>query len=73
MNSEMGLSSKLRRLMALVKRLRDGPRGARHGARLNGPAIRQGEDVRFACDSPLEGAVTSELVSESEIPGGSQK
>ncbi len=34
MNSEMGLSSKLRRLMALVKRLRDDPRGARHWAHL---------------------------------------
>jgi hypothetical protein len=31
------------------------------------------DDVRFAVDSPVEGAVTSELVSESEIPGGSQK
>ena len=29
--------------------------------------------VGFSVDSPLEGAVTSELVSESEIPGGSQK
>ena len=34
MNSEMGLSSKLRRLMVLVKRLRDDRRGACHWADL---------------------------------------
>jgi hypothetical protein len=27
------------------------------------------EEVRFAEDSPLEGAVSSELVSESKFPG----
>jgi hypothetical protein len=32
--------------------------------RLNGPAIRQGEEVRFACDPPPEGGVSCELVSE---------
>jgi hypothetical protein len=26
------------------------------------------EEVRFALDSPLEGAVSSELVSEAKIP-----
>jgi hypothetical protein len=41
---------------------------AEEGSFLARAVLRQGEEVRFASDSPLEGAVTSEPVSEAEIP-----
>jgi hypothetical protein len=47
MNREMGLSSKLRRLTALVKRLRDDPRGARHWGASSRHTLVCGRSVRI--------------------------
>src|SRR6478672_4420184 len=71
MNSEMGLSSKLRRLMALVKRVRDDRRGACHWAHLRRKIHMREAPSRAAPSGTVQGRHFPTCCSVCRIRGSS--